>query len=437
MNLPIVAIIGRPNVGKSSLFNRFLRKKIAIVDDRPGITRDRNYAACEWQGRTFYLVDTGGMLPGAKLEMERLILSQAEIAIEQADLILLVVDAQTGVDSVDARIADSLHRSGRKVLLLANKADNTLQESERYQFLKLGLGEPLPISATGGRGIGEALDEIVALLPSQSLPEADDEPLRLAVIGRPNVGKSSFVNRLLGAERAIVSPQPGTTRDAVDTPFEFSGRKYILTDTAGLRKRARVSDNLEYYTTLRTLRAIENSHVALLLLDASQGFLAQDIQILTDAVEAQRAMVLVVNKWDLVDKDSKTADQITLSIKSAIATLAYVPVVFISSLSGLRITRVLESADSVFENWNRQIATAEFNKILEEIIQKQPPAAVHGKYIKIFYGLQVGVRPPTFQLFCNHPELLKKSYLRFIENQIRQRFDFEGTPLKFALRRRN
>ena len=436
MRLPIVAIIGRPNVGKSSLFNRFLRKKIAIVDDRPGITRDRNYAVCEWQGRRFYLIDTGGMLPGTKVDMEKMILSQAETAVEQADLILLVVDAQTGIDKTDSRIAAGLLKSGRKTLLLANKCDSPLQESEIFQFLKLGLGEPMPISATGGRGIGDTLDRIVSLLPEELDSEIADEPIRLAIIGRPNVGKSSFVNRLLGEERAIVSPQPGTTRDAVDTPFEFEGRKYVLTDTAGLRRKSKVTDDLEYYTTLRTLRALESSHIAVLLLDASQGLLAQDIQILEDAVEASRGIILVVNKWDLVEKDSKTADRITLSIKKTIATRAYIPVVFISSLSGQRITKVLSLADKAFANWGRQVATSDFNKALEELVAKQPPAAAKGKYIKFYYGLQVGVRPPSFQLFCNYPELLMKSYLRYIENQLRARIDFEGTPLRISLRKR-
>jgi len=436
MSLPLVALIGRPNVGKSSLFNRFISRKLAIVDDEPGITRDRNYSPCEWAGREFYLVDTGGMIPDSRTEIERMILAQAETAIEQADLTVFIVDCQTGLDSTEERIAAGLLKSGRKVLLLANKADNDSLAGEAYQFMRLGLDEPLMVSATGGFGIGEALDRIVELLPEAVPDEQSSDAVRIAVIGRPNVGKSSFINRLIGGERVIVSPIPGTTRDAVDTPFEFDGRKYVLIDTAGLRKKARVKEDLEFYTTLRTLRAIENCHVALVLIDAYQGLSVQDLKVVEDAVNSRRAVVMAVNKWDLVEKDTHTADRFTTRIKEAARTFAYIPQIFISCLTGQRVVKTLALVDQIYENWNREIQTAELNRFLEEIYQKQPPAAVQGKYIKINYITQAGTRPPTFLMFCNYPKFIQKSYIRYIENRLRENYPLDGVPVRIRFKKK-
>lgn len=431
-----MALIGRPNVGKSSLFNRFLKKRLAIVDEAPGITRDRNYSLCDWNGREFYLIDTGGMLPDTKSAISRMVLEQSEVAIDQADLIVLIVDCKTGPDSIDQKIAAGLLMSGKKVLLLANKADNEEDEGERFRFMQLGLGEPWAVSATVGRGIGEALDAIVAMLPSAEESEADSDAIRIAVIGRPNVGKSMFINRLIGEDRVIVSPTPGTTRDAVDTPFEFDDKKYVLIDTAGLRRKSKVKENLEYFTTLRTLRAIEYCHIALVLVDASQGLLVQDLKIIDAAVEARRGITMAVNKWDLVEKDDKTADIFTSQIRNNAKTISFIPIIYISSLTGKRVAKTISFIDSVYENWHRQIPTSELNRFLEEVVQRQPPAAAQGKHIKLYYVTQTDVRPPTFLFFCNYPKLLQKSYLRYIENQMRQRYDLEGIPIRIRFRKR-
>jgi len=436
VSIPLVALIGRPNVGKSSLFNRFLRKRLAIVDDTPGVTRDRNYSLCDWAGREFYLIDTGGMIPNTKTGISRLVLEQSETAIDQADLIVFIVDSRTGPDEVDERIAAKLQKSGKKVLLVANKADNDIQEYERFQFLRLGLGEPMAISATVGRNIGETLDLIVEMLPSVENEKDESEAVRIAVIGKPNVGKSMLINRLIGEERVIVSPIPGTTRDAVDTPFELDGKKYVLIDTAGLRKKAKVKEDIEYFTTLRTLKAIESCHVAMVLVDASQGLTVQDLKVIEDAVEARRAIVMVVNKWDLIEKDERTADIFTTQIREFAKTISYLPIIYISALTGQRVLKTISLVDHVYENWHIEIATPELNNFLEELTQKQPPAAVQGKYIKLFYVTQSGVRPPTFMFFCNYPDLLQKSYLRFIENQFRARYDFEGIPVRFVFKKR-
>jgi len=436
MSYPLVALIGRPNVGKSSLFNRFLRKRIAIVDDTPGVTRDRNYALCDWNGRYFYLIDTGGIIPDSRLEMARLILDQSETAISQADLILFVVDCQTGPDDIDQKIASNIRKSDKKVILLANKADNETEAMGQYEFLKLGLGDPIAVSATAGENIGDALDVIVEKLPSPEELEVETPALRIAVIGRPNAGKSMFINRLIGQERVIVSPVPGTTRDAVDTPFEFEGRQYVLIDTAGLRRKARVKEDIEYYTTLRTLRAIENCDIALILIDAEQGLAFQDMKIVDDAIAARRGIVLAVNKWDLIEKDQHTADRFTEEIKNYARTLNFIPIIYISALTGQRVEKTLKIIDQVNENWQRRIPTSQLNDFLENIVAKQPPAAVQGKYIRIKYITQVDIKPPTFVIFCNFPKLIQKAYLRYIENRLRDEYEFEGIPLRIKVRQK-
>lgn len=437
MSLPLVALIGRPNVGKSSIFNRFLNKRLAIVDDMPGVTRDRNYSVCDWNGRDFYLVDTGGIIPESRSGIEKMVLEQSETAIDQADLTVLIVDCQTGVDSTEEKIASRLLKAGKNVLLLANKADNDNIAAQKYDFMKLGLGEPLAVSAANGQGIGDALDEVVSRLPDEVDTVPEEDALRIAVIGKPNVGKSSFINKLIGTDRVIVSPIPGTTRDAVDTPFEFEGRKYVLVDTAGLRKKAKVTEDLEFYTNLRTIRAIENAHVALVLVDATQGLTVQDLKVIEDAIHARRAIVLAVNKWDLIEKDDTTADTYTRQVKEFVRKISYIPIIYISCLTGQRVVKTISAIDKVFENWHRKISTSELNAFTEEIVRKQPPAAVKGKYIRLFYVTQAGIRPPTFLFFGNYPKLIQKSYIRYIENQLRSRYDFEGIPIRIRFKQRS
>jgi GTP-binding protein len=406
------------------------------VDDRPGITRDRNYALCDWNGRLFYLIDTGGMIPGSGTAINRLVLEQSEIAVEQADLVVLIVDNKTGPDDIDRKIAQLLHKTGKKVLLLANKADNAVEESEIYQFLSLGLGDPLPVSATVGLGVGEVLDAIVDYLPDYAEEMEAHDSIRIAVIGRPNAGKSLFINRLIGEDRVIVSDVPGTTRDSVDTPFQYEDKNYVLIDTAGLRRKARVKEDIEYYTTLRTLRAIENCDVALVLVDASEGMAFQDLKIIEDAAAARRAIVIAINKWDLVEKDDKTADKLTREMKEQAKTFSYIPIIYISSLTGKRVVKTISYINKVYENWHRKAQTSELNNFLEEIYQKQLPAAARGKYIKFYYITQSDIKPPTFVIFCNYPELLQKSYLRYIENRLREKYDFEGIPIRIKVKKR-
>jgi len=436
VSLPLVALIGRPNVGKSSIFNRFLNKRLAIVDDMPGVTRDRNYSICDWNGREFYLIDTGGIIPESKTGIEKMVLEQSETAINQADLTVLIVDCQTGIDSTEERIASRLLKGGKNVLLLANKADNDNIVAQKYEFMKLGLGEPMAVSAANGHGIGDALDEIVKRLPGIDEVVPEDDTIRIAVIGKPNVGKSSFINKLTGAERVIVSPIPGTTRDAVDTPFEFEGKKYVLVDTAGLRKKAKVTEDLEFYTSLRTIRAIENAHVALVLVDATQGLTVQDLKVIEDAIHARRGIVMAVNKWDLIEKDDTTADTYTRQVKEFVRTISYIPIIYISCLTGQRVVKTVSMVDKVFDNWHRKISTSELNAFNEEVVQKQPPAAVKGKYIRLFYVTQTGICPPTFLFFSNYPKLIQKSYIRYIENQLRARYDFEGIPIRIKFKQR-
>ncbi len=436
MKIPTVAIIGRPNVGKSSLFNRFLRRKIAVVDEQPGVTRDRNYAVCDWNGRSFYLIDTGGIVADSDNLMEKLIYDQTEFAVNEADLVLFLVDIQVGSDPAEKGIARRLSRSGKNSLLVANKADTDQWELETHEFYKLGLGEPIPVSATGGRGVGDLLDKLVAHLPPPDATSSRSDAIRVALVGRPNVGKSSFINKLIGQDRLIVTPQAGTTRDAVDTPFELNGQQFELIDTAGLRRTYKVHENIEFYTNLRTKRAIAECDVAIVLVEATASVTAQDKRILEQVITNRRAAILAVNKWDLIEKDSRTADEFTRQIKDLLARFAYVPVIYISALTGQRVTKAMSMVSEVYAETNKRIATSPLNEFLQRIVGRQHPPARQGKYIKFNYVTQSEVAPPTFLFFVNHPKLIDKSYIGYLSNQIRREYGFEGVPIRLKFRRK-
>ena len=437
MSKPTVAIVGRPNVGKSSLFNRLLQKRVAVVHETAGVTRDRNYAICDWGGREFRLVDTGGIILESDDSMEKLISDQSEFAINEADLVLLVVDTHVGVDHTDRDIAKRLARAGQKTIVVANKADNDLLDSQVYDFLKLGLGDPMPISATVGLGIGELLDRIVEWLePEEVKGEREVSAIRVALVGRPNVGKSSFINDLLGEPRLIVSEIAGTTRDSVDTPFQFEGQDYILIDTAGLRRRYKVQENIEFYTNLRTIKAIDSCDVAIVMIDADAGLSTQDRKVLDQVLSARRSTVLAVNKWDLVEKDSFTADEYTKEIQNELAMYNYLPIIFISSLTGQRTSKVLSLVKAVFEESKKKIPTPELNDFLQEVVARKHPPARGGKHIKFHYVTQSEISPPTFLFFSNHPKLIDKSYMAYLNNRIRERFGFQGVPFRVKFRQK-
>jgi GTP-binding protein len=434
MSLPIVAIIGRPNVGKSTLFNRILKKRLAVVDGEPGVTRDRNYSPADWAGKSFYLVDTGGLVPASKNEIEKMVKAQVEIAISEADVILFLVDNKVGAQEIDLDIAKKLKKIEKKVILVASKVDNEKEEIDVHLLNRLGLGTPIPISAASGRNIGDLLDRVTETLP-EKIEEAE-KSIKVAVIGRPNMGKSSFVNALLGQDKLIVAEAPGTTRDAIDTKFRLDDINFTLIDTAGLRKKSKVKNDLEYYTSLRTLRSIQRCDVALILIEATQGLLNQDIKIFEQTEEMWKGMVVGVNKWDLVEKDSKTLDHYTQRMKKTAPYLDYLPFVFISAKTKQRIINAMNLVVKVQGERKKRVETSKLNDVLRKEIDRKPPAAAMGKYVKIYYCTQTDIEPPTFVFFCNYPKLLQKTYLRYLENKIREHFGFYGVPLRIKVRKR-
>ncbi|MEW6301512.1 MAG: ribosome biogenesis GTPase Der [Thermodesulfobacteriota bacterium] len=439
MGAPVVAIVGRPNVGKSALFNRMVGTQHAIVEETPGVTRDRIYADVEWRGRKFVLVDTGGIETAESRDLiQEMTTAQAKLAIDEADLILFVVDTKSGLIPQDRDIADMLRRSACPVILVASKAEGA-RRTDYVEFYALGLGDPIPISSIHGTGIGDLLDAIIAHLPE---PAGDDEDLgaeqvvKIAVVGRPNVGKSSLVNAILGEERSIVSPEPGTTRDAIDTPFTWRGRRFVVIDTAGMRRKARVKSPIERYSALRAARAVERCDVVLVVLDASEGLAAQDVRIAGYADEAGRASVIVLNKWDLVEKEEGARARLEKIIDVDLVFLSYAPRVFVSALTGAGVPRLMETVERVADNHARRVATSVLNEVLEEAQMRVEPPHDRGRQLKIFYGTQVGVRPPAFSLFVNDPGLVHFSYRRYLENRLREAFNFEGTPVRLSFRRR-
>lgn len=432
--MPLVAIVGRPNVGKSTLFNRFTETQHAIVHDAPGVTRDRVYGEVEWNGRLFSLVDTGGFVPRSAERFEQAIREQVHIALTEADVVLLITDVTTGVTDLDEEMAGLLRRADKPVFVLANKADNEQRRWEAASFYELGLGEVYPVSGTNGMGTGEALDAIVAALPPEAAAEEHDERLRIAIIGRPNVGKSLLTNALLGQERSIVTEISGTTRDAVDAVFTYHEQEIVLVDTAGLRKRARVVENVEFYATLRTERAIRDCDVAVLLLDATLGLEVQDIRVLKEAEHLRKGLVIAVNKWDLVEKVTNTARDYERDIKERLQTLDYAPVIFISALTRQRVHKLLDVALEVARQRARRIPTSELNEVMLDAVARHHPPTYRGKYVQIKYVTQVRARPPVFAFFCNHPKGVQESYRRYLENRLRAAFGFDGVPLALVFR---
>lgn len=431
---PVVAVVGRPNVGKSTLFNRVLGSRVAIVDEAPGVTRDRNFAPAEWAGREFFIVDTGGVVEEEE-GIDRSVREQALAAVEQADVILCVVDGRAGVHPLDQRMADILRESGRPVVLAVNKMDRYPDESDHHDFWTLGLGEPSPVSAISGKGSGDLLDRVVAHLPEEAPGDRDPDTLRVAVVGKPNVGKSSFVNRLLGEDRVVVNDVPGTTRDPVDTPLVYHGRRMALVDTAGLRRQSRVSDSLEYYSAIRTERVVQEADVCIVLVDAVDGVHAQDLKIVDRAWEAGAGVILCLNKWDEVENRGPQATaEITRYLQQKMPQLRWVPLLFISALTGQRVRRTLDRVLEVEEERERRIPTPEVNEVLEELVRKQPPPHSQGRAVRIKFATQVATAPPTFVLFSNLPKEIPEHYLRYLHNGFRERWGFSGTALRLLVR---
>ena len=437
MSRPLVAIVGRPNVGKSMLFNRLAGRRLSIVEDTPGVTRDRLYAECEWNGRKFDIVDTGGIEPSADSEILLFMREQALLAIDAADVIVLVTEIGTGVTAADKTVADMLKRSGKPVVLCVNKMDSTGDtEPGFYEFYSLGLGDPISVSAVHGHGTGDLLDECVAHFPPESAYEEDSDRIRVAVIGKPNVGKSSLINLILGEKRVIVSNMAGTTRDAVDTPFENKYGKYVFIDTAGIRRRSKVDDRIEKFSVMRAKLAIDRADVCLIMIDARDGVTEQDTKIAGLAHEAGKASVIVVNKWDLVEKDGKTMDKLRKDVLRDLSFMSYAPVLFISALTGQRTERIFELVNYVNDQSAMRITTGMLNDVLSQAQARQQPPTDKGKRLKIYYMTQTGVRPPNFVVFCNSRELFHFSYQRYIENQIRAAFGLEGTPIRIVIRQK-
>ena len=436
--MSLVAIVGRPNVGKSTLFNRLVGMRQAIVDETAGVTRDRHYGKCEWCGTVFSVVDTGGYTSHSDDVFEEEIRKQVVLAVEEADLILFMVEAATGVTDYDEEIADLLRRSGKPVVLAVNKVDTGAKMYDAYQFYSLGLGDVWSISSASGSGTGDLLDEIVRKLPENG-PEEDDKYQNLphiAIVGRPNVGKSSLTNALLGTERNIVTPVAGTTRDSIATYYNKFGHEFMLVDTAGMRKKSRVHEDLEFYSVMRSIRAIEHSDVCILMIDAQTGLESQDMSIFNLIVKNLKGCVLVVNKWDLVIKDSNTLKQYEAALKSKLAPFNDVPVIFTSVLKKQRILDVLNTAAKVYENYSKKIPTSKLNEEMLPVVEDYPPPAWKGKYVKIKYATQLPTRNPKFAFFCNLPQYVKAPYKRFIENKLREKFDFTGCPMQIFFRQK-
>ena len=437
MSKPIVAVVGRPNVGKSTLFNVLAGEQISIVKDTPGVTRDRIYADVTWLDYNFTLIDTGGIEPESSDVLLKFMREQAEIAIETADVILFLVDVRQGLVDADYKVADMLRRSHKPIVLVVNKVDSFEKYMpDVYEFYNLGLGDPQPISASSMLGLGDMLDEVVRYFDESSKEEVEDERPRIAIIGKPNAGKSSIINKLLGEERVIVSDIAGTTRDAIDTEVIRNGQSYVFIDTAGLRRKSKIKEDLERYSIIRTVSAVERCTVAVLVIDAVEGVTEQDAKIAGIAHERGKGLIIAVNKWDLVEKNDKTIYRYTEDIRDVLSFAPYAEIIFISAQTGQRLPKLFQTIDAVIENHSLRIATGVLNEIVSEAVAMQQPPSDKGKRLKIYYVTQVSVKPPTFVIFVNDKELMHFSYTRYLENRIRDTFGFRGTPLKFIIRER-
>lgn len=433
----ILAIIGRPNVGKSTLFNRIIGLRDAIVHDEPGVTRDRHYATAEWVGRTFTVIDTGGYVPLSTDLFEEAIREQAEIAISEASVVVFVVDATTGITAIDEEVADILRKSNKKIFLVVNKVDSENRENDSAQFFKLGLGEPITISALGGRKIGDFLDVVTQGFSDDGESEEEHTQLRVAIVGKPNVGKSSLVNALLGKPRAIVTNIPGTTRDSIDSILKYQKEEILLIDTAGLRRKSRIKESVEFYSTLRSLKSIDRCDIAILVVDAESGIDKQDLRILENIVEKKRGTIIAANKWDLVEKNDQTAREYEKALHSLLRMYDFVPVIFISALEKQRVYKMVDLAKKVYAAQNKRIPTNKLNALLLKDIQVTPPSSTSGKDIKLNYVTQVKTNPPAIAFFANEPKLIQDKYKRFLERKIREHFGFEGVPISLYFRKKN
>ena len=437
MSKPVVAIVGRPNVGKSTLFNALAGEMISIVKDTPGVTRDRIYADVTWLDKEFTMIDTGGIEPDSKDIILSQMREQAQIAIDTADVIIFITDVKQGLVDADSKVADMLRRSGKPVVLVVNKVDNFDKfMPDVYEFYNLGLGDPHPISGSSRLGIGDMLDEVVSHFNESAKDDTEDERPRIAIIGKPNVGKSSIINKLLGEDRVIVSDIAGTTRDAVDTEIVRNGREYVFIDTAGLRRKSKIKEDIERYSIIRTVSAVERCNVAVLVIDATEGITDQDAKIAGIAHDRGKGMIIAVNKWDAIEKNDKTIYKFTEEIRNKLSYMPYAELLFISAQTGQRLPKLFETIDAVIENHSLRIATGVLNEIMSEAVAMQQPPSDKGKRLKLYYITQVSVKPPTFVIFVNDKELMHFSYTRYIENRIRESFGFRGTPLKLIIRER-
>lgn len=436
MGKPIVAVVGRPNVGKSTFFNRISGQRISIEEDTPGVTRDRVYCDAEWLESKFTMIDTGGIDPHTDDILLNQIRKQAEIAVETSDVIIFMVDGRTTASNTDEEIANMLRRSRKPVLLVANKIDNMIMPDTYYEYYSLGLGEPFPISAINSLNFGDLLDKLVSMFPESLMDDYDEDVVRVAVIGKPNAGKSSLVNNILGEERVIVSEIAGTTREAIDTPFTMGDKKYVLIDTAGIRRKSKVEENIEKYSVLRAMTAIERADVCLIVIDAIEGVTEQDKRVAGLAHEAGKGSIIVVNKWDLIEKDNNTFNEFTKIVRNELAFMTYAPILFVSALTGQRVTKVIEMVDFVSNQHAMRVPTGTLNDILSQAILMNQPPSDKGKRLKIYYMTQASVKPPKFIVFINDEELAHFSYMRYLENTIRKHFNFEGTPIKMETRQK-
>jgi GTP-binding protein len=434
MTEAVVSIVGRPNVGKSTFFNRMIGRRHAIVDEKPGVTRDRNYGSVEWTGTQFLLVDTGGYLPESKQIIDQAVREQVQIAIDESDLILFLVDVQTGISITDQELAKLLQESRKDVILVVNKVDSKKDEPELGQFYKLGLGSPEPVSAMIGSGTGDLLDKIIMKLKPGEKTDAESDSIRLAVIGKENVGKSSLVNTLLNKNRQIVTPIPGTTRDSVDSKFRYQNREYVIIDTAGLKRKAKIKENILFYSNLRTYRSISRSDVIVYMIGADEGISKQDIQVLMESARERKGVICVFNKWDLVEKDEKTMNIIKKDVLERLGDLRFIQLMFISVLKKQRLLKLLDGVTDIYVERLKRIPTAELNDYFIPLIKKTTPPAARGKEIKIKYVTQIKSGPPLFAFYSNHPELITPAYKRFLENRLRERFGFAGVPITLSFR---